>query len=52
MVVGGLFLGDEESKWYRCCPEGHPDSPQCSTCVEVPKGSHPVCDQGVDTSGC
>ncbi|MDR6783912.1 hypothetical protein ABIE26_002699 [Pedobacter africanus] len=55
---GSCFPVDEEGgcsgessapKRYKCCPEGQPNSPQCSDCVVVPAGHTATCTLGVVT---
>lgn len=50
-VLGGLGSNPGSGGGsYKCCPKDQPDSQFCSTCVDVPTGSHAVCSDGVVTS--
>ena len=41
-VLGG---NEEFGKCYKCCPDGHPESSQCS--LPSKKGKEPECSMGV-----
>ncbi|HEY4326118.1 MAG TPA: hypothetical protein VGN20_19165 [Mucilaginibacter sp.] len=49
-VLGGTGTDTSGPGYFKCCPGGDKNSPQCSTCSFVPSGSHCTCTQGTCTS--